>query len=147
MTVRELGKIRIGTENEDPERDRTEACTRWRWERRKGRECLEILWESRGIQGEEVGEEEGREGSWDEPWATERQTVRTEVSSRPGESSQTPLGRRGEHISGRIQMSVLKDLVGEDAGETHTLNKGENTTNVDVMIFQEQSMQRRLSAP
>ena len=44
-------------------------------------------------------------------------------------------------------MSVLKDLVGEDAGETHTLNKGENTTNVDVMIFQEQSMQRRLSAP
>lgn len=30
MTVRELGKIRIGTENEDPERDRTEACTRWR---------------------------------------------------------------------------------------------------------------------
>lgn len=29
----------------------------------------------------------------------------------------------------------------------HTLNKGENTTNVDVMIFQEQSMQRHLSAP
>lgn len=70
-----------------------------------------------------------------------------EVSSRPGESSQTPLGRRGgqcAHISGRIQMSVL---VGEDAGETHTLNKGEDTTNVDVMIFQEQSTQRHLSAP
>lgn len=31
-------------------------------------------------------------------------------------------------------MSILKDLVGEDAGEIHTLNKGENTTNVDVMI-------------
>lgn len=41
-------------------------------------------------------------------------------------------------------MSVL---VGEDAGETHTLNKGEDTTNVDVMIFQEQSTQRHLLLP
>lgn len=145
MAVRELEKIRIGTENRGLREGQSRDMPKTEIRKTKGMRTFRNLVGRQRIQGKSSGKKRGERGAEKSPeplrdkrWGQRRLL---NLGNHPN-----PFGQCA-HVSGRIQTSVWKDLVGEDAGETHTLNKGENTTSVDVMIFQEQSMQRHLSAP